>query len=59
MRPYLHGRLETLRPATMASKACAEAFDPSHPADVAEMEEKLREACRVHVYLNKRGLAGM
>jgi len=55
----MHGRLEALRPVTMASKACAEAFDPSHPADVAEMEEKLREACRVHVNLIKRGLAGM
>lgn len=55
----MHGRLEALRPATVASKACAEAFDPSHPAGVDEMKQKLREACDVHASLIKRGAAGM
>lgn len=54
----MDGRLEALRPATVASKACAEAFDPSHPAGVDEMKQKFREACDVHASLIKRGAAG-
>ena len=41
---FLHGRTEWVRPGTMASKACAQAFKPTSGASTAEKWRLLKEA---------------
>ena len=55
---FRHGRTETIRPASMATKTCAEAFEHSHPAGVEEMERLVRQASAWHFKLTKEAAMG-
>ena len=55
---FKHGRTETLRPCTVATVACAEAFEPNHPANVEEMRELLKETSEMHGTLTKEAAMG-
>lgn len=56
---FKHGRTETLRPCTVATVACSEAFEPNHPAGVSEMVSLLKESSKVHSKLTKEAVMGM
>ena len=55
---FKHGRTETLRPCTVATVACAEAFEPNHPGNVEEMRELLKETSEMHGKLTKEAAMG-
>ena len=55
---FRHGRTETIRPASMATKTCAEAFEQTHPAGAEEMEKLVRQASAWHFKLTKEAAMG-
>ena len=55
---FRHGRTETIRSATMATKACAEAFERSSPADVETMMKLIKESVVWHSKLVKEAATG-
>lgn len=55
---FRHGRTETIRPASVATKTCAEAFEQTHPAGVEEMEKLVRQASAWHFKLTKEAAMG-
>ena len=55
---FRHGRTETIRPASNATVACAEAFQKSHRAGVEEMMERIRRAADWHSKLTKEAAMG-
>ena len=55
---FRHGRTETIRPASNATVACAEAFQKSHRAGVEEMVERIRRAADWHSKLTKEAAMG-
>lgn len=55
---FKHGRTETIRPASNATVACAEAFQKSHRAGVEEMMERIRRATDWHSKLTKEAAMG-
>lgn len=55
---FKHGRTETIRPASNATVACAEAFEKSHQAGVDEMMGKIRQASDWHSKLTKEAAMG-
>jgi len=55
---FKHGRTETLRPCTVATVACAEAFESSHQANVEEMQELLQDTSKMHGQLTKEAAMG-
>ena len=55
---FKHGRTETIRPASNATVACAEAFEKSHRADVEEMTDRIRRAADWHSKLTKEAAMG-
>eukprot|EP00731_Ephydatia_muelleri_P037937 Em0604g4a len=55
---FRHGRTETIRSATMATKACSEAFERSHPADVEAMMKLIKECVVWHSKLVKEAATG-
>ena len=56
---FKHGRTETLRPCTVATVACVEAFEPSDSAGVEEMLSLLNETSTMHSNLTKEAVMGM
>lgn len=55
---FKHGRTETLRPCTVETVACCEAFEPTHSAGPEEMMSLLKEASTKHSKLTKEALMG-
>ena len=55
---FRHGRTETIRSATMATKACAEAFERSSPTDVETMMKLIKESVMWHSKLVKEAATG-
>lgn len=55
---FKHGRTETIRPASNATVACAEAFQKSHRAGVEEMMDRIRRAVDWHAKLTKEAAMG-
>ena len=55
---FKHGRTETLRSCTVATHACSEAFENSHPAGVEEMDKLLRDCATMHGQLTKEAAMG-
>jgi len=55
---FKHGRTETIRPASNATVACAEAFQKSHRAGVEEMTDRIRRAADWHSKLTKEAAMG-
>lgn len=55
---FKHGRTETIRPASNATVACAEAFQKSHRAGVEEMADRIRRATDWHSKLTKEAAMG-
>ena len=55
---FKNGRTETIRPCTVATVACAEAFEPSHNASVGEMKSLLKESSDMHNKLTKEAAMG-
>ena len=55
---FKHGRTETIRPATVATVACSEAFEKSHSAGVEEMNELLQKSSEYHGKLTKEAALG-
>ena len=55
---FKHGRTETIRPASMATKACAEAFELDHPAGPEELMAKIKSAADWHSQLVKDAAMG-
>jgi len=55
---FKHGRTETIRPASNATVACAEAFQKSHRAGVEEMADRIRRAADWHSKLTKEAAMG-
>ncbi|XP_057297160.1 carnitine O-palmitoyltransferase 2, mitochondrial-like isoform X2 [Hydractinia symbiolongicarpus] len=55
---FKHGRTETLRPCTVATVACAEAFEPNHSASVEEMQALLSNTSKMHGQLTKEAAMG-
>lgn len=55
---FKHGRTETIRPASNATVACAEAFQKSHRAGVEEMVDRIRRAADWHSKLTKEAAMG-
>ncbi|XP_065674271.1 carnitine O-palmitoyltransferase 2, mitochondrial isoform X2 [Hydra vulgaris] len=55
---FKHGRTETVRPCTVATVACAEAFNSSHSASVSEMCHLLKESSDMHNKLTKEAAMG-
>lgn len=55
---FKHGRTETIRPASNATVACAEAFEGSHRAGVEEMTDRIRRAADWHSKLTKEAAMG-
>ena len=55
---FKHGRTETLRPCTVATVACAEAFEPNHSAGAEEMLTLLTESSTMHSQLTKDAVMG-
>ena len=55
---FRHGRTETIRPASNATVACAEAFQKSHRAGVEEMVDRIRRAADWHSKLTKEAAMG-
>lgn len=56
---FKHGRTETVRPATSATKACTEAFNikKNRPSN-SELKSMLKECTRVHNQLTKEAAMG-
>lgn len=55
---FRHGRTETIRSATAASKACAEAFEGGHPAGAEEMGQLVAENSKWHSKLVQEAAMG-
>ena len=55
---FKHGRTETIRSASIATKVCAESFEPSNPAGAEEMMARIREAAECHSKLVKEAAMG-
>ncbi len=55
---FRHGRTETIRSATLATKVSAEVFEMDHPAGVEEMMQKMRESSARHSALTKEAAMG-
>ena len=55
---FRHGRTETIRPASNATVACAEAFDPAHKAGIEEMLHRIKAATDWHSKLTKEAAMG-
>ena len=55
---FKHGRTETIRPATTATLACAEAFDTNNPSGADEMAELVRKSTEMHGKLTKEAAMG-
>ncbi|XP_054722651.1 carnitine O-palmitoyltransferase 2, mitochondrial-like [Uloborus diversus] len=55
---FKHGRTETVRPVTKATKRCVEEFHKSNPATSAEMRALLKECTKVHNQLTKEAAMG-
>lgn len=55
---FKHGRTETIRPASMATLACAKAFEPTHPADNEELLKLITECSKYHYQLTKDAAMG-
>eukprot|EP00794_Sanderia_malayensis_P006235 gene6235-6952_t len=55
---FKHGRTETIRPATIATVACSEAFDKDNPANVKEMQQLLTNCSEMHGRLTKDAAMG-
>lgn len=55
---FKHGRTETIRPASRASRLCAEAFEHSHEAGTKEMMELITQSATHHSKLVKEAAMG-
>ena len=55
---FRHGRTETIRPASVASKACAMAFEPDDPSGVEDMMKLVKESSVWHAKLTKEAAMG-
>ena len=55
---FKHGRTETIRSASMATKACAEAFEPDHPAGPEELMAMIKTAADYHSKLVREAAMG-
>ena len=55
---FKHGRTETIRSATAATKTCAEAFEHSHAAGPQEMIKLIEQANEYHSKLVKEAAMG-
>lgn len=55
---FKHGRTETLRPCTVATVACAEAFEPTHNSGPEDMLHLIKEASTMHSNLTKEAVMG-
>lgn len=55
---FKHGRTETIRPASVATKLCAEAFEHSHNAGPKDMMALITEAANHHSKLVKEAAMG-
>lgn len=55
---FKHGRTETIRPATTATVACAEAFDADNPVGVEEMLDLVKKSSQMHGKLTKEAAMG-
>ena len=55
---FKHGRTETIRPATLATVACSEAFDRNHKAGTEEMNKLISQASEYHSQLTKDAAMG-
>ncbi|KAJ7382919.1 Carnitine O-palmitoyltransferase 2, mitochondrial [Desmophyllum pertusum] len=55
---FKHGRTETIRSASNATVACAEAFQKSHRAGVEEMTDRIRRAADWHAKLTEEAAMG-
>ena len=55
---FRHGRTETIRSATAATKTCAEAFEGGHSAGVEEMGQLVTENSNWHSKLVKEAALG-
>jgi carnitine O-palmitoyltransferase 2 len=55
---FKHGRTETVRPASLATVACSQAFDRTHKAGVEEMTNLIKKASDHHNQLIKEAAMG-
>jgi len=55
---FKHGRTETIRPATMQTLVCAEAFEASNPSGVDEMADLVGKSSEMHGKLTKEAAMG-
>lgn len=55
---FKHGRTETIRPASMATLACAKAFEPTHPAGNEELLKLMTESSQYHNQLTRNAAMG-
>ena len=55
---FKHGRTETVRPASLATVACSQAFDRSHKAGVEEMNNFIQKTSDYHNQLIKEAAMG-
>ncbi|CAB4037613.1 Carnitine O-palmitoyltransferase 2, mitochondrial, partial [Paramuricea clavata] len=55
---FKHGRTETVRPASLATVACSQAFDRTHKAGVDEMTSLIQKASEYHNQLIKEAAMG-
>lgn len=55
---FKHGRTECLRPVSMLTKACCEAFDKNNPTGVSEIRELIRKCSDYHGKLTREASMG-
>ena len=55
---FKHGRTETVRPASLATVACSQAFDRAHKAGVEEMNSFIQKTSDYHNQLIKEAAMG-
>lgn len=55
---FKHGRTETVRPLTIATKDCVESFHKRSKPAASELKLKLEECTKVHNQLTKEAAMG-
>ena len=56
---FRHGRTETLRPGTLETRACAEAFNSSNVRSDAELLSLMQKCSKTHQTLTKSSAQGL
>ena len=56
---FRHGRTETLRPGTLETRACAEAFNSANVRSDAELLSLMQKCSKTHQTLTKSSAQGL